>query len=154
MPLCEIKVDKEGTWYYKGFEIIQKGIVALFYEHLEQDDQGRYVIHWQGRTCYLEVEDTPFVVWKTRLVGEEDHTHGVLLSLSDGTEEPMNPRSLYIGPQNVPYCRVHGGKFLARFSRKAYYQLARIVREDHRMGSFYVKIGSKRFYIQSEREGP
>jgi hypothetical protein len=152
IPSCEIKVDKEGTWYYKGCEIVQREIVRLFYQHLERDEDGRYVIHWRGERCYVEVEDTPFVVWETKLLGEKDGTREVYLFLSDGTEEALNPKSLFIGPQSVPYCRVQNGRFLARFSRKAYYQLASIVEEDHQVAGFFFEIGSQRFYIQVKQE--
>lgn len=152
VPPCDILVDKDGLWYYRGAEIIHRDIVELFYRHLEQDGSGRYLIHWRGQKCHLEVEDTPFVVWRTGVVGDEENALDLLLHLSDGTTEILDPTSFYIGARNVPYCRVHDGEFLARFSRKAYYQLARMVEEDAEKGAFFLCIGSRRVYFPIESE--
>lgn len=137
----------DGCWYYRGAEIVHRDIVELFYEHLEKDEHGRYVIHWQGQRCYIEVEDTPFVVWEISVAEDENHTAGILLQLSDGKREKMDPGSFWIGPGNVPYCRVRNGAFVARFSRKAYYQLVRHVEEGPQEGVFYLRIGEERFPI-------
>ncbi len=146
---CEIWVDADGCWYYRGAEIVHRDIVELFYEHLEQDERGRYVIHWQGQRCYIHVEDTPFVVWEISFVGSENDTAEIILHLSDGKREKMDPSSLWIGPLNVPYCRVRNGAFTARFSRKAYYQLVRHVEEGPQEGVFYLRIGKERYPISN-----
>ncbi|MGQ9655897.1 MAG: hypothetical protein ACUVXD_17700 [Thermodesulfobacteriota bacterium] len=146
---CEIWVDVNGCWYYRGAEIVHRDIVELFYEHLEQDERGRYVIHWLGQRCYIEVEDTPFVVWEISTVEGENDTAGILLHLSDGKQEKMDPSSFWIGPGNVPYCRIRNGAFAARFSRKAYYQLVRHVEEDAEKGVFYLRIGEERYPISN-----
>ncbi len=150
VPFVDISVDKEGVWHYRGAEIVQRPIVELFFAHLVQDDRGRYLIHWRGETCHLKVEDTPFVVWAATEVTDGGQTEGVLLQLSDGTTELLEPASLYIGHHDVPYCLVHRGAFTARFSRKAYYQLTRLVEEDPEKGTFFIRIRDQRFYLRTE----
>ncbi len=33
----DIKIDKEGTWFYKGAEMFRKDILEIFYEHLQAE---------------------------------------------------------------------------------------------------------------------
>ena len=62
IPPCDIRIDKEGVWYYKGNEIFRDEIVRFFYQNLKKDETGRYLIELDDDRCYLEVEDAPFVV--------------------------------------------------------------------------------------------
>jgi hypothetical protein len=150
----EISVDVEGRWHFRGAEIIHRDIVQLFSRHLERDDEGRYVIHWRGQRCLVSVADTPLVVWGASAVSERGVVRSVLLHLSDGTSEQLDPSSFQIGPENVPYCRVREGGLSARFSRKAYYQIARMVEEDPRGGGFILRIGRDCFPIGTASERP
>jgi hypothetical protein len=150
VPPCEIRVDAEGKWFYRGAEIIRQDIVKLFMENLELDDQGRYIISWRGQRCYIEVEDTPFVVWQTVCVEKDGQPERLILKLNDGSEEVLEPSSLIIGANNVPYCLVRGGRFRARFSRRAYYQLARLIQEDPHTGGFFFQLGGRRWEVRLE----
>ena len=62
LPPCLIFIDKEGHWHHEGVEMIRRDFIRLFYENMEMDSLGRYVINWGGKRCYVEVEDTAFVV--------------------------------------------------------------------------------------------
>jgi hypothetical protein len=150
----EISVDADGTWFYRGAEIIHRDIVQLFCRHLIRDDQGRYFIRWGGQSCAVRVTDTPLVVWGASVTRGAGGDESIVLHLSDETSEPMDPGSFYIGPRNVPYCRVREGALPARFSRKAYYQIAGMVDEDPDDGGFFLRIGARRFPIRQEPGGP
>ena len=147
IPPCEIRVDKEGAWYYRGAEIIRKDVIALFSRHLEKTADGRYMILWREQQCYLEVEDTPFVVLGTVAVEENGSVRSFEIELNDGSRVPLDVTTLYIGADNVPYCKVFEGEFPARFSRKAYYQLARHVEEDPKAETFFIRVGAERHVI-------
>ena len=67
-----------------------------------------------------------------------------MVSLSDDTEEELIPETLYLGEENVLYCRVKGGDFPARFNRAAYYQLAAHIEEE---GGFVLSINGRKFKI-------
>lgn len=47
IPPCDIRIDKEGVWYYKDAEMFRKDIVNLFYQNLKLDELGRYIIELQ-----------------------------------------------------------------------------------------------------------
>ncbi|MFH1242473.1 MAG: hypothetical protein V1689_08935 [Pseudomonadota bacterium] len=146
LPPCMIYIDKEGHWYHKGLEMIRRDFVQLFYRNMELDSKGRYVIDWNGNRCYVDVEDTAYVV--RGVVYEEakgDQTGRFILYLSDYTYEELIPDTLVVGKENVLYCRVKGGAFPARFNRAAYYQLAEHVEE--RDNAYYLPLGGERYRI-------
>jgi hypothetical protein len=128
---CLIFIDKEGHWFHKGAEMIHREFIRLFYEHMELDPQDRYVINWKGQRCWVDVEDTAFVV---RRVSFKDGTQAqnapYSLDLSDDTREPLAPETLFVGEGNVLYCKVKNRSFPARFNRAAYYQLAEYIEQD------------------------
>jgi len=147
LPPCLIYIDKEGKWYHEGAEIIRPDFIQFFFEHLELDDHGRYIVNWNGQRCYIEVEDTAFVVRKVDFIGGNGSPKEAIIHLSDGTKEKLDPETLYVGKEDVLYCRVKGGKFPARFLRPAYYQLAEFIEEDK--GQFYLLVGGKRYPVSS-----
>jgi hypothetical protein len=136
VPPCEIFIDKEGRWFYRGAEIVRRDIIQLLYAGLERDNRNRYILHWDGSSCSVEVEDTAFVV---RRIDEKDGSF--LLHLSDDSIEKLSPESLATGRDNVPYCLVKNGRFSARFTRAAYYQLAEHIEEEE--GGFFLRAGEK-----------
>ncbi len=141
LPPCEIFIDKEGRWFYKGAEIVRRDLIQLFYSHMERDGQGRYIFSWEGKPCMVEVEDTAFVVRRV------DRKDGVFsLHLSDDSTEDLLPETLSVGPDNVPYCMVKGGRFPARFTRAAYYQIAGHIEEEEGRG-FFLRVGEKKHPI-------
>jgi hypothetical protein len=100
--------------------------------------------------CYLEVEDTPLVITGVLHTAERegDKPGQLLLAIKHlETPEPLDPASLWIGEQNVLYCRVMDDGIPARFLRPAYYQLAEFIHEDKEQNRFYLSLGGKRFYI-------
>jgi len=120
LPPCQILIDKEGRMFHQGREMTHQGINRLLLSGLRRDEDGRYVIELDGQRCWVEVEDAPIVVLKVN----ERPGGGLLLSLSDQTQEDLDPASLWVGEHNVMYTAVREGRLPARFSRPAYYQLA------------------------------
>ena len=146
---CLIHIDKEGRWFHKGVEMVRREFVQAFYQKMELDDAGRYVIFWGGEHCYVDVEDTAFVVKRTTYPREESGKRaGFMVSLSDDTEEELIPDTLYLGEENVLYCRVKKGAFPARFNRAAYYQLAAHIEEEGE--GFVLPINGKKFKIRGK----
>lgn len=141
IPPCEISIDKEGRWFHKGVEIVRRDLIQFFYAHMERDKQGRYILFWEGGPCLVEVEDTAFVV---KGVDKKDGIFS--LHLSDGSTEDLLPKTLSVGPDNVPYCMVKGGRFPARFTRAAYYQLAAYIEEEKGHG-FFLRAGEKKYPV-------
>jgi hypothetical protein len=111
---------------------------------------GLYIVQLGKQRCYLEVEDTPLAITGVLHTEERegDKPGQLLLAIKHlETLEPLVPESLWVGEQNVLYCKVMEGGIPARFLRPAYYQLAEFIQEDKEQNRFYLSLGGKRFYI-------
>lgn len=145
----DISVDVEGDWFYKGNKIIRDDILELFLNCIRLSSDNRFLIEWNRNLCSLEVADTPFVIARVDRI-KSDKKEGnieeeIVLSLRHlSTKETLDPSTLYVGKENVLYCRIRGGQFPARFSRPAYYQLAEWIQEDPESGDFYLGLNGIR----------
>ena len=141
----EIKIDKEGNWFYNGAQIINKNVLLLFCSSLENNTSGGYLLQVDKETSPVIVENTPFVV--VDVVKNE----GVLkIQLNDETVETFDMGSFFIDRNSVPYCRVKKGQFPARFLRKAYYRIAEYFEQDENE-KFFVRLPNKKVYVNQEK---
>jgi uncharacterized protein len=150
----EIKIDKDGLWYYNGAHMFRKEILTVFFEHLKIDECGKYSIELGPERCYLEVEDTAFVVeavYKNRI--PDNGREQIEIVLSDDSCEILEMNSLQEGKDNVLYCRVKDGRFTARFSRKSYYQLAEFIEESENGAGFFIDLNGEKYFIM-ETQAP
>lgn len=146
IPFCDIRIDRDGVWYFRGAVMFRKEIVNYFYEHLRLDEEGRYWIDLGHDCCVVDVEDTPFVVRAVyRSRNENGDGERIDLLLCDDTLELLDPASLSMTEENIPYCSVRGGRFPARFSRPAYYQLAEHIEYDARRDAFYLSLNGQAY---------
>jgi hypothetical protein len=151
IPFCQIRIDKEGVWYYKGSEMFRKEIVNLFYSNLRRDESGKYIIELENDRCYLEVEDTAFVIRAVRrALSEKDGSPVFFLMLSDDTVDVLDPATLWVGKDNVLYCTVKENRFEARFLRPAYYQLTDHVEYDENQDRYFMPLDGERHYLKDE----
>jgi hypothetical protein len=147
--LCDIRIDKEGIWYYRGAEMYRTDIVEYLYRHVKATPEGYFIEMSEYDRCRIDVEDTAFVVrvveWRCGGVGDSEK---ILIRLSDGSEEELSVASLFISRENVLYCSIKDNAFKARFSRKSYYQIARYVQYDDLVNKFYLLVNGNRFFIE------
>jgi hypothetical protein len=151
MQESDIKIDREGIWYYRGAHMFRKDILCIFFDNLNLDDCGRYFVQLNQEVCYLDVEDTAFVisaVYKTE--NSDGCNEQIEVLLNDDTREALDLTTLEVGKDNVMYCRVKDGKFPARFSRKSYYQLAQHICQDDSANNFYVFLNNQKFLIRNQ----
>jgi hypothetical protein len=152
MENSDIRIDKEGVWYYKGAHMFRKDILCVFFEHLKMDECGKYLIEMGEERCYLNVEDTAFVVESVNKIQLPDDGHVQIdILLSDDSCEKLEMNSLHIGRDNVLYCRVKEGKFAARFSRKSYYQLAEFIEQSENGNNYFIDLNGERYIINSNK---
>ena len=144
IPPCHITIDKEGDWYYKGAPMIREDIVLFFNSHITKCPDGKYLLSINDEKCYIEVEDTPFVV--KRLSFKSDFK----IFLNDATQETLNLDTLWIGDGNVVYCRVKEGKFEARFNRPSYYELAKYAEYDNEGEAYFVSFNGSKYYLENK----
>jgi hypothetical protein len=140
-----IRVEKDGTWYYEGREIIRMEILSLFYASLHLDKEG-YYLEIKGERERLEVEDTVFIVKEAELVKDSDEAF--IISLNDGSQERLDMNTFRIAEGNVPYCLVKEGKFPARFLRLPYYQVAQHAQHDEDTDEYFILLNGQKHPLQ------
>jgi len=146
----DIKIDKEGVWYYCGAHMFRKDILCVFFENLHIDDCGKHFIELNGEIYYVDVEDTAFVVTAIyRTKAQEDGHDRIEILLSDDSLERLDLESLFVGDGNVMYCRIKEGKFVARFTRKSYYQLAELIEVDDTGDQYYIALNHQKYFINN-----
>jgi len=139
--LPKLRVDVDGVWYDDDVEITHPGIVANLRGNLRRDGEG-YFIQTRVRIPVV-VDDVPWVV--TRVERRGDMLHGFL---NDGTETTIDPASLRIGRDDVPYCPVKAGAFEARLSRAAAFQLLAFGEYDERTGRGALRLGDREYELR------
>ncbi len=145
--MSDIRIDKEGTWYHRGAEMFRKDIVSLFYRHLTKDPEGRYLIALDKERCYVDVEDTPFVIKSLDAqFSEKEGGEIISLLMPDESRETLDPTTLRIGKDNTLYCTIKSG-FEARFNRSSYYQIAKYFEHDRDTDLYYLVLNGQRYSL-------
>ena len=121
--LPQLRIDADGDWFDGDVQVTHEGILANLRAGLERDAEG-YFVRTRVRIP-VAVADAPFVVVRFERRADE-----FIAQLNDATQEVVDPATLRVGPGDVPYARVKGGRFEARFSRAAAPRLA--LRSSHR----------------------
>jgi len=152
-PISDIRIDKEGLWFYRGMEMSRRDIIRLFYRHLQQDASGGYLIEIGRQRYPVDVEDTAYAVWAAyRTESRNGIEESICLVLSDDSIESLDSSTLRIGKDNIPYCRVKNRRFDARFSRPSYYQLAEYVQYDPSRDAYFLGSVEIQELYRSERQ--
>ncbi len=139
-----IFIDKEGRWFQDGIPVRHRWTYLYNNRLLTRDEEGRYYIDEGRGKVYAHVEDTPFVV---KMIDKRED--GIYLILNDETEEKLDFRTLRLNEENIPYTKVKGGAFDARFNRPAYYEITKCLKEES--GQYYLELGDKRYRIRSKK---
>jgi hypothetical protein len=139
--LPRLRVDVDGDWFDEDVAITHPGILANLRSILRRDAQG-YFIQTRVRIP-VEVEDVPFVV--TRIERRGDALHAFL---TDGTETDVDPVTLRVSPDDVPYCAVKGGAFEARLSRAAAFQLLALADYDEATGYGALRLHGREYPLR------
>jgi hypothetical protein len=150
---CGIQVDENGDWFHDGNRIFRPEILEALYSKLEQSPTGEFYLSDLNRNCLVDVEDTPFVVSRVDLERDGKGGDRIIIRLKNiQRSEVLDPDTLATGKANVLYCRVFHGRFFARFSRPAYYQLAEFICEDEAGQSFYIELNREKHTITALAE--
>jgi hypothetical protein len=136
--LPRLRIDRDGTWRHEGEEVTHAGILANLRGNLQVDADGHFLEVGPVRVP-VEVEDAPFIVARVEVEGDR-----LMLTLDDLSREPLAPATLRFGADGAPYCRVKDGRFEARASRAAAYQLLEHVEYDERGGRATLVVGAAR----------
>ena len=139
--LPRLRIDVDGAWYDDDVEITHAGILANLRSTLKRDAQG-YFIQTRVRIP-VEIEDVPFVVSRIERRGNTLHAF-----LNDSTETDIDPATLRVGRDDVPYCAVKNGTFEARLSRAAAFQMLALAEYDETTGRGALRLGGREYPLR------
>ena len=63
LPLCgdlDMRIARDGTWFYRGSPIARKPLVKLFSTVLRREDDGAYWLVTPAERGRVQVDDAPF----------------------------------------------------------------------------------------------
>ncbi|MEI8254374.1 MAG: hypothetical protein WCJ30_01745, partial [Deltaproteobacteria bacterium] len=120
-----IRIDRDGHVWHEGEKIAHENLARGLARWLAIDPgTDRYVMRNALDWCFVSVDDAPLVVRTVRPVPDgEGGWKGFDLELSDASVERLDPATLRIDADDVPYCDVRGGTLPARFGRHAAFVL-------------------------------
>jgi hypothetical protein len=136
--LPRLRIDRDGVWFHDDAEVTHLGIIANLRDNLRVDERGHFLQIGPARVT-VEVEDTPFVVERVEALGD-----GLTATLNDLTQEPVALDTLRVDERGIPRCRVKEGRFDARLSRAATYQLLQHVQPEEGSGGSTLVLGGRR----------
>lgn len=139
--VLDIRICRDGYWYYQGDRIRRDALVRLFASILRKDPDG-YVLVTPAERILIRVDDVPFIA-----IDFEQHDGELIFRTNVGDLVLLGPEhGLRMGGTDalVPYLHVRGG-LEARVTRSMYYRLLdHLVVED---GRGYLESAGERFLL-------
>lgn len=65
----DIRIARDGTWYYLGTAILRKPLVKLFSTVLTRDHEGQFWLETPVERGRIDVDDAPFTAVEVRVEG-------------------------------------------------------------------------------------
>ncbi|QJE74188.1 DUF1285 domain-containing protein [Aerophototrophica crusticola] len=126
----EIRIGRDGTWYYHGSPIGRIALVKLFSTVLRRDEAGDYWLVTPAERGRITVEDAPFVAVEVTVAGSgPDQALTFRTNLDEQvTAGPDHPIRVVTDPSTGephPYILVRGA-LEARINRPVFYQLVEL----------------------------
>ncbi|WP_269580576.1 DUF1285 domain-containing protein [Roseibium sp. Sym1] len=135
-PFCgdlDIRIARDGTWYYLGSPIGRLPLVKLFASVLRKDEDGRHYLVTPVEKIGITVEDAPLLAVEMAVEGEAENRQITLrTNLGDlvqaGRDHPIRFEKEPDSGGLKPYVHVRG-RLEALFTRALMYQLAELMEE-------------------------
>lgn len=126
----DIRIDRNGAWYYNGTPVGRKEMVCLFASILQRADDGAYWLVSPTEMGRIEVEDAPLIVTEMFTTGAgEDMTISFntnvdqVITVSEDT--PLLMMTSPVTGELTPYV-ILPGNIEARLARSIYYDLVEL----------------------------
>jgi len=152
----QMRIARDGTWYYQGSPINRMPLVKLFSTVLRREDDGRFWLVTPVERGLIDVDDAPFTaVEVTHMPGAaEDGSEDILrfrtnldAEFEGGADHPLR---VLIDPETEepsPYILVRD-RLEARLTRSVFYELAELAREREVDGQWVYGVWSKGDFFQ------
>jgi hypothetical protein len=129
-----MRIARDGTWFYHGSPISRKPLVRLFASVLSRDDDGVYWLTTPVEKGRVEVDDAPFLAVAVEVTGTgKNQLLRFRTSLDhEITAGPENPLRVELDPATLepsPYVLVQG-RLEALIARSLFYELVELGHEE------------------------
>jgi hypothetical protein len=135
----DLRIARDGTWFYLGTPIGRPALVRLFSTILRREPDGSFCLVTPAEKAEIVVEDAPFMAVSVHGMGEgQGASYEFLTNVGDrviaGPEHALRVAIDQETQEPRPYLHVRRG-LEARIARSLYYELverAQTVRRDQR----------------------
>ena len=128
-----MRIARDGTWFYRGSRIGRSALVKLFASVLRRGVDGRYWLITPAERGVIEVEDAPFVAVELLVANEGGDQQLIFRTNLDefvtaGPDNPLRVETAASG-EPAPYILVRDG-LEARLARPVFYELVELGTEE------------------------
>ena len=135
----DMRIARDGTWFYHGTPIGRKPLVKLFAGVLRRDEAGDYWLETPAEKCRIRVDDAPFTAVEMTMDGAG---RDQVLSFRTNVDENViadaaHPLRITVDSESgepAPYIKVRGG-LEALIVRAVYYDLVALGVDEVRDGT-------------------
>jgi uncharacterized protein len=138
-----LRLDSGGRFWHEGARVEHAGLAAALHSWISRHpDDGRYILTNGYDWTYFTVDDAPYFVRSIRI-----EPGGIVLVLSDGSEEAWSPEETRVGADSALYASVkgsaRGGPYEAKFTPHAQASLEPVLVEGPGAESPAVRVGGR-----------
>jgi uncharacterized protein len=153
----DMRIARDGTWYYRGSPIGRLPLVKLFASVLRREADGAYWLVTPAERGRVVVDDAPFVAVELTASGRGRDQKLIFRTNLDhivtaGPENPLRVETAVSG-EPAPYILVRGG-LDARLLRAVFYQLVELGAEDEIAGEMQFGVWSNGAFFRLGDPGP
>ncbi|MEE8333087.1 MAG: DUF1285 domain-containing protein [Alphaproteobacteria bacterium] len=129
----DMRIARDGTWYYLGSPIGRQALVKLFATVLRRDTDGDFWLETPVEKCRIQVEDAPFVAVEMTVTGAgveqklEFRTNVDEIVIA-GPDHPIRVDTDSTTGEPSPYIMVRDG-LEALIARAVFYDLVELAEE-------------------------
>ena len=147
----EMRITRDGTWFYRGSPIARLPLVKLFASVLRREVDGHYWLVTPAERGKIEVEDVPFVAVELTAKGEGREQRLIFRTNVDdivtaGADHPLRVETAADGTP-APYILVRAG-LEARLARPVFYELAELGHQERVAGEEQFGIWSNGMFFR------
>jgi hypothetical protein len=152
-----MRIARDGTWFYRGSPIGRLALVKLFASVLRRGVDGRYWLITPAERGLIEVEDAPFVAVELLVANEGGDQQLIFRTNLDEfvTAGPDNPLRVETAAsaEPAPYVLVRSG-LEARLARPVFYELVELGIEEQVGDTTRFGVWSKGMFFSLGEPGP
>jgi uncharacterized protein len=148
-PSCgeiDMRIARNGTWYYQGSPIPRPAMVRLFSSILRREPDGSYVLVTPVEKCTIQVDDAPFAAVEMTVSGEGDER---LIAFRTNVDDVVpldaeHPLRVVVNPatgEPSPYLLVRD-RLDALILRPVFYELVEMAEERNEGGRLLLGVRS------------